>query len=127
MNSKGEIIEATYNAEECLIGAILIESTDGTRNAINQIATILAPEEFYSDQHSLIYTAMLRCPLPPHQINTARQMLADKTLEDGVCSLLCQCVSVTPSSLDYFDYAMAVKRYSEHRSGIKHTPVKGAI
>jgi len=126
-NNKAEIIKATYEAEDSLIGAILVESTDGTRDAINKVAPILSSADFYNDMNRRIYEAMLKCPEPPHQINVARQMVIDGSLVDGAVSYLCHCVSEAPCSLDYMDYALSVKAYSEMRQGYTPKVIKGAI
>jgi replicative DNA helicase len=127
VNDSSEITIATTDAEESLIGAILIESTTGTREAINKVALQLHGEDFRDYFNKKIFDAMTKCPLPPHQINVARQLHADKTLENGMVAHLCHCVSICPCSLDYMDYAQAIKRYSDIRTGKKHTYIRGAI
>jgi len=126
-NNSSEILQASLDAEDALIGSILIESTDGTRGAINQVAGVIKPADFYTEMDRDIFSAMLSCPLPPHQINTAHQMLADNTLGTGSISHMSFCISITPCSLDYLDYAEAVKRYSEIRTGKKRIIYKGAV
>lgn len=126
-NNSSEILQASLNAEDALIGSILIESTDGTRGAISQVAGVIKPADFYTEMDRDIFSAMLSCPLPPHQINTARQMLADNTLDTGSISHMSFCISITPCSLDYLDYAESVKRYSEIRTGKKRIIYKGAV
>lgn len=127
-NDKSEILNATLDAEEALIGAILIESTCGNREAINKVSTNLEANHFWHEDNQAIFKAMVNCPLPPHQVNLARQMHSDNTLTNGILSHLCHCVSVCPCSLDYMDYANAVKRYSAIRTGKKLSPhIKGAL
>jgi replicative DNA helicase len=127
-NDPSEIIIATYDAEESLVGAILLMScgADGSRECINQIALSLQPCDFRDEQNRFIFEAMIKCPLPPHEINTARQLLADKHLDGNIISHMMHCISVTPHAQDFMDYAQAVKRYSELRNGIKHTSIRGA-
>lgn len=118
MNDAIELLQATGEAEEALLGAILIESTRGTREAINAVSHILSAHEFHGQGRAKIYQAMLQCPLPPHQISVALQMKDMGTLEPGVCSYLCLMVSTVPCSLDYMHYALAVKGYSKARKGL---------
>lgn len=114
-NAVTELHAATIEAEESLLGAILVESSDGSRQAIEKISTILKPEYFYIEKHRAIYEAMLSCPLPPHQVNIPRQMLTMNTLEDGITKYLSYLISRVPCSLDYMDYTLAVKSYGEQR------------
>lgn len=122
------ITEATLEAEECLIGSILIESaTYGTRQSIIQAVEYVSPLDFYSEQHRVIFEAMIKCPKPPHIINTAMQMQSEGTLTPKLPAHLRHCISVVPCSLDYLDYARAVKQYSDSRQGKATRTIKGAL
>ncbi len=125
-NNKAEVLQASLDAEVALLGSILIESTRGTREAINEVAKFLKPSDFRSEQNRRIFSAILSCPGPPHEINVAEQLHALNLLQDGDCSHLCLCVASVPCSLDYSDYAKAVLHYSEEREGKKVSIVRGA-
>jgi len=125
-NETEDTLQAVYDADDCLIGAILIESSGCTREVINEVANLIEPSEFENPLNANIFKAMLRCEGAPHQINTARQMLDMHLLEKGAISHMSYCISITPCSLDYLDYAEAVKHYSEIRTGKKRIIYRGA-
>lgn len=126
-NNQGEIILATHESEDVLIGSILIQSSDGDKNAINEVSKILLPEHFDSYFDRVIYTAMLSCPSAPHIVNTTKQLEITNHLENGMLLHLGYCVSRVPSSLDYMDYAKAIIHYASVRGGIITPNVKGAL
>ncbi len=126
MNDSAEIVEATFEAEECLIGALLIESTRGTRQAIERVAQIIAATDLHTGQQSRIFLAMLSCESPPHQVSVALELDRKGLLQEGDCAYLRLCVSVVGCSLDYEDYANAVKYYSQARLGHDNIRVRGA-
>jgi len=125
-NNHSEVLEATLDAEEALIGSILLESSNGSRETINKVALILKPQDFYDERHQVIFKAMIQCPLPPQQINTARQIRANNELAKDIISHMSHCIATVPCSLDYQYYAEAVLKYSELRTGKKRPHVKGA-
>ncbi len=120
-----EVFIATKEAEEALLGAILIESASaGTRDAIKEVSNIIVVSDFEDGQfhdglRSRIYAAMLSCLEVPHQINVALELERTDKLHKGDCAYLCHLVSVCPCSLDYMDYAQAVISYSDKRKGIE--------
>lgn len=122
-----ELLTANSQAEESLLGAILIESTDGTRDTIEEVSKIITASDFRDFRCSRIFSAMQQCSLPPHQINTARSLHEINKLEKNDCAYLCHLVSICPCSLDYLDYAKAVKEYSNQRGGVKKPSYKGSI
>ncbi len=122
-----ELLHAVDDAEEALVGAILIEATRGTRSAIDEVSGIVSPTDFRKPQLGRIFNAMLSCSLPPHQINVALELQMSGKLEKFDCAFLSLCVSNVPCSLDYRDYARAVKSYSLERSGNKPVHYRGAI
>jgi len=120
-----EYLTATIDAEDFLIGALLVESAGSTREAINKVSSIIKPETFHVERNRRIYDAMLTCQLPPHQINVAKEMHSRGILENGDCSHLCFTVSLVPCSLDYIDYALAVKYYWQKRTGKQVYNIRG--
>ncbi len=126
-----EISSATVQAEEALLGAILIESTHGDRQAIQAVLAIVSPSDFYGyyekqalvrqTRHARIFYAMTKTERPPHQITTAQEMNRLGILQSGDCAYLCHLVSMCPCSLDYVDYAKAVREYSLQRQGVVST------
>ena len=132
-----EQLEATTQAEEALLGAILIESTRGDREAIDIISGIVTLADFKGylasqpterqSIHSRIFYAMVKSDNPPHQIVTAQTMNKLGLLQNGDCAYLCRLVSFCPCSLDYMDYANAVKDYSQQRDGKQPLVFKDAI
>jgi len=133
-----EETEATIQAEESLLGAILIESAyAGNRDAINRARDIISPGNFYGylpgkainqqSQRARIFYAMVQSESPPHQVETARTLNQLGLLQTGDVALLCHLVSVCPCSLDFEDYAKAVKDYSLCRGGTRRPVYKGAI
>jgi len=117
-----EISTATQDAEEALIGAILVEASDGTKDFVVDISCIVSASDFKDELNQQIYKAMLNCSEAPHQINVARKMVELGVLGKYAIAHMSHCISVSPNSMDYIDFAKAVKYYSElRRSGI---PVK---
>lgn len=124
MNDPRTISLATIEAEEQLIGAILIDASTGSKEGVNTARATLTPADFRQTIHQQIFSAMLACTEAPHQINTARQMAAMGTLAGDVVAHLSHCISVT-GGLDYEAYAQAVKEYSQRRGGAPPSRVRG--
>ncbi len=120
-----ELLTATYDAEDSLIGSILIDSSCGHVEAIRKVRNIVAPDDFQQSIDRLIYAAMLSCEVP-HQINVAHEMVRLGTLVDGAIAHMSLCVSTT-TGLEYLDYAKAVREYSLNRQGKVVTRIKGHI
>lgn len=127
MKPRGEILRATVEAEEALLGALLWEATfSATRDAINECAGILRPSDFigyYPNtqphlqiQRARIYQAMLTCELPPHSINVAETMNSLSTLQPGDCAYLYHLIASCPCALDFKDYAKTISHYSKIRN-----------
>lgn len=125
---------AAYTAEENLLGAVMIQSSFGDKTAIEAVSLILETIDFEGcflkdkpyiwPPHARVYYAMLYCENSPHQVNVALQMdkLGILRLED--CAHLAYYIRMTPCSLDYLDYANAVKEYSTMRQ-VKYHADKG--
>ncbi len=118
-----EEVDATLQAEESLLGAILIESSDNSTQAISEVNKIVKSEDFYGvDRNSRVFEAMLRTE-HPHQIGVAQTLYRNGKLASGDISYLCHLVFQCPCSLDYLDYAKAVKTYSLARQGYRQPPI----
>jgi replicative DNA helicase len=135
-NYQPEVSEAIAESEEALLGSILIESTRGTDEAIRKVSQIIEPWDFRgcvkTDKperwvwRARIFYAMTLCELPPHQINVANKMFNLGILQNGDCALMSHLISVVPCSLDYMDYAKAVKNYSVKRQ-VKYLAERGDL
>lgn len=127
---------AATDAEECLLGAILIESCRGTKEAIQKASMILNPLDFKGvypgdspqrwARNARIFLAMSKCELPPHVINTALQLVKLNLFDIHDADYMRHCEYLVPCSLDYMDYAQAVKYYSTQRQA-KYYVEKGDI
>lgn len=118
---------AEQQAEESLLGAILLESSDSSKESIRKASSIIHYSDFYGFNpghdkqpklwpiRSRIFHAMTQCPEAPHQINTALQMDRLGILQDGDITYMQHLVVICPCPLDYADYAKAVKEYSVKR------------
>ncbi len=109
-------LTATKEAEEMLLGSILIDATGGGSDEMTWLVNTLKPDHF-SDGHlprpgnvrSRIYSAMLECDRTPHQVNVARKMVNLETLDKMDIAYMSHCISITPTHLDLRHYAAAVK------------------
>jgi len=133
--TNAEIAEARREAEEALLGAILIESAfKGVSESVRAASKLVRPEHFlgYYDKQPMsrqpkrvrIYQAMLDCESPPHQITVAHQLFNTETLIAGDCAYLCHLVAVCPCSLDFESYALAIVGYAVGKAKPRYT---GAI
>ena len=122
---------AATEAEEALLGAILIESSNGSKDAITATSKVVSINDF-TDYHrhgalrSRLYYAMLACKNPPHQINVARQLNIMGILKSGDCYQLAMLVATCPNCFLYEEYAKAIREYSEQRQGKHIVYTKGA-
>lgn len=119
----GELREATLQAERILLGAILINSADGSMEAINYCRSRLLPDDFLDFQyrdplntHARIYQAMLHCH-NPHQVTTAQTLNELNILRKGDIAYLSECIIECPCSLAYDEFCEAVKQYAIQRQG----------
>ena len=116
---------ATEDAEQVLIGAILIDAAGGNRDTINQIATILQPWNFqgcskndkplYWSVNPRIYYAMLQTSDPPNIISVSLQLVKLNLFDLKYPAYMAECQYKCPCSLDWEYYAKAVKEYSLQR------------
>lgn len=111
------IFEASEHSEEALLGSLLIYSEgESDRKAISNVATIVKPEDFVDKRRARIYQAMLSCDKAPHQINVATELVQNGTIQNGDIGYLCHLVAITPTCLDYLDYAKSVVILAEARN-----------
>ncbi len=109
-------------AEDALLGAILIEATDGTRTAITQVRQLVQARDLTGDLRPLIYRAMLDCDGPPDAVIVACQMQAiDPRIGGPELGYLYHCLAECPTSLHYLRYARLVAEAGAKRRG---EPVK---
>ena len=101
------------DSEEAFIGSLLLDGE--LVNTSNNIE----PDDFYYDQHKLIYKAMLelkRKGVPVNQITLSRELTEQGKLEEiGGVAHLSHLISICPTSLDYQHYADIVHRLSLYR------------
>jgi replicative DNA helicase len=99
------------DAEEAVNGSLLIDG-----KAIYDIAIMLSPDDFYSEQNRYIYEACLNLYQRSeaiNQITVARELEQKKRLEKcGGAAYLSHLVSVVPPSLDIDHYARIAYRLS---------------
>ena len=126
-----EVQAAAVFAEECLLGALLIEATDLNDDSAKEVSRILTPQDFtdaYQGRglRERIYSAMCNCP-HPDQVAVAEELNRQGKLQEGDCAYLIQLIWRCPMSLDYMHYAEMVRRYSEQRNPRRKTPEKWGI
>ncbi|MBA7705870.1 Replicative DNA helicase [subsurface metagenome] len=106
------------NAEEAVIGSLLIDGT-----AIYKIATFLQQSDFYSERNLWIYGACLSLSQRNeaiNQITVAQELDRQGKLEAcGGAAYLSHLISISPTSLDIEHYAQIVYRLSMMRQLIK--------
>ena len=98
------------DAEEAVNGSLLIDGS-----LINNLP--LEPSDFYSEQNRWIYTAcqeLYKDGVPINQITVANQ-LGSKLERSGGDAYLGRLISLVPTSLDCWAYAMIVKKLSQER------------
>jgi len=102
------------DAEENVIGSLLVEGT-----AIYKIATFLQPQDFYTEQNSLVYEACLALYQRDEaidQITVAQELARRGKLEVcGGAAYLSHLVSIVTTSLHIEHYAQIVYRLSVMR------------
>ncbi len=112
-----KVYEATLNAENALLGAILIDSAfSRNRKAISEVATILTPKDFLEERCSRIYEAMIKCEGIPHQIHIGKQLVDSGKAKAGDMAHMSYCITGCPCSLDYMEYAESVVYYAMRRN-----------
>lgn len=113
--SNDSVKEATYQAEESLIGSLLLMS--GSRKPIEEVVALLTPGDFLHFFTRDCFAAMINADGPPNQIIVAHELQRAGKLKAGDCASLAELVAKCPSPLDYLHYAKTVKEYSLQRGG----------
>lgn len=118
MASLSKVPPHSADAERSVLGAILVD-----RDGMLQICDLLAPDDFYDPNHSLIYGAMLGLYTRnrPIDILTLREALDDRgeLVKVGGDIYLIELTNSVYSSANVFQYAQIVKNKSVLRRLIK--------
>ena len=112
----GESLRLRYYAEECLLGAILIEATATHSLCIRQVQSLVNWNDFsdardFDGKHARIFQAMTKCD-HPEVVSVAAKLEELGTLKKGDLPYLSHLISSCPTSLDYLYYAKVVRRYA---------------
>ncbi len=106
------------DAEASLLGSILIDA-----DAINRVADVLAPEDFYDKRHQVIYEAVMKLferRRPIDVLTLSNQLSEDTNLElAGGSAYLAELTNYVPTAAHAEDYAEIVKQKSLRRKLIK--------
>ncbi|MEK7092717.1 MAG: replicative DNA helicase [Patescibacteria group bacterium] len=95
------------DAEQSVLGAILID-----KDAINEVASMLSPTDFYNDTNNIIYTEMVRLfhDSKPIDTLTLTSGLKKKKLYEKVgASYLSDLVNSVPTAANIEEYARLIK------------------
>lgn len=95
------------DAEQSVLGAILID-----KDAMNEVASMLSPMDFYNDTNNIIYTEMLRLfhDSKPIDTLTLTSGLKKKKLYEKVgASYLSDLVNSVPTAANIEEYARLIK------------------
>ena len=124
--------EAYKLAEESLLGAILVDASDGNdnRDTINAIALIVKPSDFmgfderypvnqYQCRNGRIYSAMLSCKGSPHIVNVSTEITSRGLINPGDNAHMSHCTAEVPNSYDWEDYAVSVRYFSQLRKSVE--------
>lgn len=112
---KPQTITLTIDAEENLLGSILIDGSTGKREALDCVMRIVSTLDFLREQHRRLYGAMLRCAATD-QLSVALALEQANDLQKGDIPLMSYCISLT-IGLDYETYARQVKTLANERAG----------
>jgi len=101
-------------AEQALLGSIMIKSS-----GLNELITIIAPDDFYSERHRRIYRAMLKLfdkNEPIDLVSLTSVLTEAKQLEAvGGASYLVELVNVVPSASNLKYYGEIVRKKAQLR------------
>lgn len=125
MNDFDKLPPHDLDAEEAFIGSLLVDG--------QLIAHVrdLETKDFYSERCLLLFYAALKLhkkDVAVNQVTLSQQLREDGKLEDaGGAGYLSHLISVTPTSLDYQDFADIVHRLSLYRQLIRSAEQISAI
>ena len=101
-------------AEESVLGSLMLD-----KDAVTKVIDILRPEDFYNDQHGLIYQNMLELyeeQLPIDILNVAARLKEKKVLKQvGGRSRLTELINSVPTASNITSYAKIVKNKADLR------------
>jgi len=108
-NDLGRIPPQNLEAEQSLIGALLID-----KNSFDKIADIVNPEDFYKDAHRYIFETMrnLYSKQEPIDLLTVTNALEEKNILDkvGGRSYIANLANLVPTSSHIIQYANIIKK-----------------
>ncbi len=111
----------SLEAERSTLGSLLID-----KEAINKIADLLTPDDFYHESHSIVYEAMFELydKRSPIDLLTLTNKLEEKKLLDSIggASYLASLANEVPTASHVYQYALIVK----HRSTLRRLLRAGA-
>lgn len=124
----GDEMIARIEAEESLLGAILIEATATHSLAIHQVQSFVNWADFsdatdYDNKRTRIFKAMTLCP-HPEIVSVAQKMQELKTMRQGDISYLHHLIAECPTSMDYIYYAKAVRWYARGTEQPRYAGIK---
>lgn len=97
----------SIEAEQSVIGGLLLDS-----KKIDEVAEVIAPEDFYSIDHNCIFSSMVVMANTNREVDVitlAEQMSADGTLEQiGGIGYLIEIANNTPSAANILSYARII-------------------
>jgi replicative DNA helicase len=122
-----ELFQSVRLAEQSLLGAILIDSSDGSTEVIDYCSHRIKPEyfldyNFYDSKNTRIYIAMLECK-SPNQIAVAQKLKETKKLWGGDCVYLRELVADCPTIYIYQDCVETILDYAKETGIYKETLV----
>ncbi len=114
---KQKIPPQALDAERSLLGSVLIDP-----NALIKIVDIIHPDDFYSDVHNKIYSAMaeLSTKHKPIDLITLSDLLEEKNILESIggAGVLSELTTEVPSASHVVEYAQIVKKKSVLRKMI---------
>jgi replicative DNA helicase len=122
MNFQPEVTGATEEAEESLLGAIMVfQDKEWARKA----GVLLEPYDFLGADrrdkpdrwapNARFFYAITKLTEVPNQVTIAYKLSELGLLQDGDCIRLSECIANCPCTQNFLPYAREVKEYSIHR------------
>ncbi|HLD01946.1 MAG TPA: replicative DNA helicase [Patescibacteria group bacterium] len=108
-----KVLPHNDEAEQSVLGSVLID-----KDAINIVSELLAPQDFYSDLHAMLYQAMLTLyeqRKPIDLLTMTSQLKKDKTKSKIDTTYLTELVNMVPTAANCEHYAHLVKEASTKR------------
>ena len=121
--AESELIQVVKLAEKSLLGAILIDSSNGSTMIVDYAKFRIKPDYFldsklWDNRNSRIYKAMLECK-SPNQIAVAKKLNEMKMLKSGDCAYLRELVADCPTIYVYQDCIKVILESAIQRGVIK--------